>query len=59
MNNGQFGNNTFKRTSDSTIPEEEKYTIPEETTTHNKASVCIEDENNPTGVEATDYASER
>ena len=56
MDNGQFGNNTFKPT---TIPEEEKYTIPEETTTYNKASVCIDDENNPTGVEATDYASER
>ena len=56
MDNSIFGNNTFKLT---TIPEEEKYITPEETTTYNNASVCIDDENNPTGVEATDYASER
>ena len=51
IESSQFGTNTFKPT---TTPEKEKLTIAEETTTDNKASVCI-DEDNPT---ATDYASE-
>ena len=49
MESGQFENNP------TTIPEEEKYTIPAETTMDNKASICsIDDENNSTAVEAKD-----
>ena len=52
IESGQFGTNSFKPTS---IPEKEKHTIPEETTTNNTASIHI-DKDDPT---ATYYASER
>ena len=54
IESNQFGNNTFKPTV--TIPEEEKYTIPEE---DSKDSGCTDNEDYLNDVKATDYASER